>query len=152
MLRRALLTGLSCGLLNCLATPALAADCNLTATGDWSNPAIWSCGAVPGPDDHAIVVGGTLSVTVSSPQTVGSLTFNASQIFVNAQLTVTTTFTWQGGFITGENGARLVLAATAISMRSGGVLHTGAIVENFGTMTYSGSLSNGSGAVARGER
>jgi hypothetical protein len=123
--------------------PARALDCTWTGFNDnWTNPVRWSCGVVPDGDDHAIIPNGT--VTVAAPQVVGSLT-QGSTLVVNATLTVNSTFTWQNGFVIGGNGAALVLAAGSTSTRTGGTLHTDAVLENRGTMTYSGALPSGSG-------
>lgn len=123
--------------------PAGALDCTWTGFSDnWTNPARWTCGVVPDGDDHAIISSGT--VTVAAPQVVGSLT-QGSTIVVNATLTVNSTFTWQGGFLIGGPGAAMVLAAGSTSTRTGGTLHTDAVLENHGTMTYSGAIGNGSG-------
>jgi hypothetical protein len=111
------LAALSCVFVLLCSVPASAVDCTLTGSGDWTNTSIWSCGAVPGPDDHAIV-GGTLNVTVSSPQTVGTLTFTAGQIFVNAQLTVNTAFR-------GINGVPVIVERAMYRDRQGRTFDAG---------------------------
>ncbi|MBL8166765.1 MAG: putative Ig domain-containing protein [Acidobacteria bacterium] len=64
------------------------ATCTWDGTsGDWTNTAKWSCGAVPGPGDTATINGGT--VTVSALESVGTLTLNGGNVSINAAQTLT---------------------------------------------------------------
>ncbi|WP_291980812.1 SdrD B-like domain-containing protein [Luteitalea sp.] len=141
---RARLLALIAFVLLALPEPVRALECTYTSSGLWSDPTHWSCGVVPGNGDHAILPGGRL-VTVDAPVTVDALTLSGVQLTVAATLTVTTTLTWQSGFVIGGNGAAMVLAAGSTSTRTGGTLHTNAVLENRGTMTYTGALPSGSG-------
>lgn len=74
---------LAAGVLWLVSSPARAADCFATADGNWSNPAIWSCGRVPSAafNDWAWITGplggppGNRTVTIPSG-------FDAEALFV----------------------------------------------------------------------
>ncbi len=124
------------------ALPAHALECTWTGFSDnWTNPVRWSCGVVPDGDDHAIIPGG--SVTVSVPQVVGALSHASGSLTTTANLTVNTAFTWTGGFVIGGSGAAVVLADATTSTMSNGVLHTDGRIENHGTFSLLAGASVG---------
>lgn len=76
--------------------------------------------------------------TIDGPVTwsVASVTFSSGELRpTNGSATVTGSFTWTGGFLTGQNGHALVLGPAVTGTFGGGVLHTGGRLQNEGTMT-----------------
>jgi uncharacterized repeat protein (TIGR03803 family) len=71
-----------------LTSVASSANWNVNADGDWSEPANWSTPALPNAVDSAATFGGVITaprtVTVDSPQTVGSINFNSAQSYTIA--------------------------------------------------------------------
>ena len=75
------------------------------STGNWSDSARWSCGAVPGAGDIATINGGT--VTVDQEVTVQGLTFTGGTLQGSNTLTVTSVMTWTNGTQSGSGATRL---------------------------------------------
>ena len=92
-------------LLFCAAVGAQAlpnAACTWTAPADgtprnWSDGSNWSCGAVPGAGDTAIIDGGGIVINVDAPVTVQHLTFATNAELRGYQtLTVTVLYSLVG--------------------------------------------------------
>ena len=134
------LTVLLVGLLLGLAYhPAQAATCTWDGTtGDWSDSTRWSCGAVPGVGDDAIINGGTVSV--NSAATVDNLSLTNGTLQGSATLTVTQTMDWTGGWQSGS-GATVIPPGAALnaSGSSQKMLAGSRTLNNQGTLTWSGT-------------
>ena len=77
------------GLLGVVPAPrALAATCNSTKTGNWSDTTVWSCAAVPGASDDVYIQSGHI-ITLTQNQSVRDLNLNNT----TAQRLVTGAFT-----------------------------------------------------------
>jgi hypothetical protein len=87
-------------LLNVASPRAEAAVCTWNGTtGDWNFAANWSCGAVPGASDEAIISSGTVNVTEDA--SVGSLTMSGGTLTGDHDLTAGT-INWSGGTMSGS--------------------------------------------------
>ena len=120
---------------------AVGAVCTWNGTtGDWADPSRWSCGAVPGAGDTAIITSGT--VTVSSDATVGSLQVSNSNgtLTCNANLTVSDLMTWTTGTINGNATGKLT--SNGILNMSGNLRKdlTGGTLVNNGTANWLGGF------------
>lgn len=132
---------------------ASAATCTWNGSaGTWTTASAWSCGAVPGPTDDAVVGSGT--VTLAASAQVRDLTVTGGTIDGAGDLTITGTFVWEAGTMAGSgtttaDGAtalrgavskdvarRVVLTSTVwssgtLQMRDGGALiNEGVFVDN----------------------
>lgn len=81
-----------------------SSTCSSTGTGDWSNPAIWSCGHVPVCGDDVVITGGT-TVTISS-QIDYSACGSPFNMLINGTLIFTT-----GNKLKLPNGSIITLTA-----------------------------------------
>ncbi|HSB66795.1 MAG TPA: hypothetical protein VLD65_09460, partial [Anaerolineales bacterium] len=101
---------------------ALAATCTWTGgSGNWNEPAHWSCGYVPDEGDDAVISNGS-TVTVTADDDVGSLILSSGLVSMNAGTTLSaSTYTMSGGTLTGA-----------------GTLTAGTINWSDGTMAGSG--------------
>ena len=105
-------------------------------SGDWADPSKWSCGAVPGAGDTAIIpnFGGT--VTVSADTTVGSLQLSNTNgtLTCNANLTISDSMTWTSGAINGNATGKLT---------SNGILNMSGIRQDLtgGTLVNNGTAN-----------
>jgi uncharacterized repeat protein (TIGR01451 family) len=102
--------------LSLFATPqkALAADCTWTgATGNWSETSNWSCGAVPGSSDAAIITNGG-TVTLDMEVTVQDLTLGGySTLGGSHAITVTNTMAWSyHTYMVGAGATNIASGAT----------------------------------------
>jgi len=80
---------------------AQAATCAwIGGSGNWNDPAHWSCGFVPGSVDDAIINENT-AVTLTENATVGSLTLSFGGLTGAFNLTADT-INWDGGTISGS--------------------------------------------------
>ena len=93
--RQRVLAGLAALMLSAAAGQASAAACTSTGTGNWNNPGIWSCAAIPGPGDTVTIANLAHTVTVTANASTTTVTFttgaNNATLLINAgvQLTVT---------------------------------------------------------------
>jgi hypothetical protein len=141
-------------LLSCvLSTPhtVQAATCTwLIGNGDWNTKELWSCGAVPGVGDTAIINNDT--VTVSGATSVSHLQLNGGAIAGAATLTVLDTMTWTAGTMRGTGITRIAAGGTLNINASGSAflyLRGGRTLENLGTIHWSnGTFSDYSGESA----
>ena len=68
---------------------AQAAICTSLSDGNWSNPAIWSCGQVPDPDDdvvviaHDVVLDQDVEITYNNDNVLYGLTINAGASLID---------------------------------------------------------------------
>jgi uncharacterized protein (TIGR03437 family) len=101
------------------ATAAPLATCTWRGgLGNWNDATKWTCNAVPGPNDTAVIAGGTVMLT--APVTVAVLQINTatSTLTGDSNLIVTGAMTWAFGKLTGKAtttiaaGARLELPGT----------------------------------------
>jgi hypothetical protein len=91
LVRLALLAVLVVAMLLVPAQRALAAACVSTGPGNWSNPAIWSCGVVPGAGD-TVSIGHAVILDAVSARTVISLAITpGGSLLMNNNLTLTGT-------------------------------------------------------------
>jgi uncharacterized repeat protein (TIGR01451 family) len=113
------------------ATPAYAAACTATTSGNWSSAGTWSCGHVPTSSDD-VMIGNGLSITVDVLAVANSVTLNNG----NASTALT---------IGGTNSLNVTGDITLINTTSGTikVLAVGA-----GALTVGGNLNlNGGGGT-----
>ena len=104
----------------------------------WNVPANWSTGAVPGPDDTAVVPAGS-SVSVNDSVSIGNLVVEGTA-FVNGELFV--------------NGDSTIAATGLLSVRDGGIMTLGAVLttESGGQLTTTEGPPNGIIIAATGAR
>jgi uncharacterized repeat protein (TIGR01451 family) len=115
------------------APQAPAATCIWNnSTGNWSDIARWSCGAVPGAGDTATINGGT--VTVVQEVTVQGLTFTGGTLQGSNTLTVTDVMTWTGGTQQGS-GATAIASGATLNV-TGYVLLRQRTLNNAGTVNW----------------
>ena len=132
---------------------AVGASCTWNpAAGNWSNPAAWSCGVVPGSADSATIGLGKV-VTVNTGQSIFGLT-NIGSINIDAFL-----LTLQGGGSTTNTGTINVGSAVTAALQvqaghnidnTGGVINiaNGSVVNQFGSTLTGGTInSSGTGAL-----
>ena len=99
-----------------------------SGTGDWGNPANWSPSGVPGAADTATIgVTGTVTVTINTAESVGSLSLSdpSATLALNNALTL---------------GSTLNLVSGTFDLNSGGTLVGGTVVGN-GIVFNNGTLS-----------
>ncbi len=102
-------------------------------TGNWNDSTKWSCGAVPGAADTAIVSSGT--ITLTADVTVNTLTFSNGIIQGTSNLTATA-MTWTGGTFTGSGTTTL---NCTLNMSDSSVTLDGRTFNNAGSATFGGS-------------
>jgi RHS repeat-associated protein len=102
------------------------------ATGNWSDSTNWSPEQVPGLEDSAIVLAGT--VTVDVPSIVGSLDFNNSVLSVNADFEVGD-FDFNGTSLSANN----LITMTGDSSWTTGTISGSSGLTNSGTFTIEGN-------------
>src|SRR5216684_9340773 len=99
-----------------------------SGTSDWSVSSNWSPASVPGAADSATIgVGGTVTVTVNTAESVGSLTLadaNAT-VALNNSLTL---------------GSTLDVIAGKFDLKSGGTI-VGGTITGLGVLSQGGTLS-----------
>jgi hypothetical protein len=119
-----------------------AANCISMASGSWTNTSIWSCGAVPGAADAV-----TMShvITVSGAESAASVTMSGGELTGTGSLTVSGTFTWDGGQISTtvnlDSTARMDVATADNYSFSGGR------INNSGRLVTAKHITASSGAV-----
>src|SRR5512143_2622668 len=103
--------------------PAAAAGATCTwngSAGNWNDAARWSCLAVPGVGDTAIINAGT--VTLTADVTVGGLTLSTGTLGGSGALTVTDRFNWTSGTLTSTvPGTAFVLAPGSVMTVAGSI-------------------------------
>ena len=114
--------------------------CNFTdGTGSWQTSSNWDCGQVPGAADTAVVSGGDV-ISIDAPVTVASVSLSGGIIQGDADINITTSWTWTSGTFSGSGTVTNEGTATI----SGGTL-TRALV-NTGTINQSGGFDIANGA------
>src|SRR5437899_6875110 len=117
------------------ATPLAAASFTSTQSGNWSSAATWGGAGVPGVGDSASVVGGH-TVTLDVPVSVSSLTLGG--IVTGTQsLSVTSTFTWNGGTNSGA-GTTTIPSGASMNVSNYGYLD-GRTLINAGAINFPSS-------------
>jgi hypothetical protein len=113
--------------------------CSSTSTGNWTNPAIWSCGHVPGCGDNIVITGGTV-VTVSTQ-------LDYSGCLVPTLLTV-------NGSLTFATGNKMKLATgSVITLGASGTIVPGAgggnsnLIDIAGVDVWSAGFGTATGPV-----
>jgi hypothetical protein len=108
-----------------LATVTWASD----VSGDWDSPAMWTGGAVPGPNDDAVISFSNITVThdTSASDTVDSVNCAAALDITSGSLTIDTTSPSQpGSAVSGQfnlsGGASLQLLAGNLNLTDGGTI------------------------------
>ena len=124
-----------------------------TSGGDWSNVADWSTGSIPLSNGAAFIgVSGSYIVTVSSNETVGSLsTISTATLDVTGGTFTVTNFTGQGPLIL--SGGTFNIGSSTASVAS--LTESSGTLSGTGTLTVSGATSfsgnsteSGSGTAA----
>jgi uncharacterized repeat protein (TIGR01451 family) len=109
MINRLAIRGSLCFLLSVATTaPLLATSFTSSQNGNWSSASTWGGAGVPGVADSATV---NHTVTLDVPVTVASLTVNG--VLTGSQsITVTSTFNWGGGTLSGSGTTTIPATAT----------------------------------------
>src|SRR2546429_7703756 len=102
------------------ATPLFAASFSSTTSGNWSSVSTWGGAGVPGAGDTATVNGGHV-VTLDIPVTVATLTLGGGQINGTQSISVSSTFNWNSGTLSGSGTITIPNTGTA-TLIGGGVL------------------------------
>ena len=131
-------------LLLLVAPSTSAATCTWNGSANpWATASAWSCGAIPGPADEAILASGT--VTLSGAATVRALTQTGGTLDGDGTLTVTESFAWEAGAMEGD-GSTIVLGSAAL--RAATSKNIGRTVYLRGATTWSsGTLQFRDGGV-----
>src|SRR6266567_1563728 len=99
-----------------------------SGTSDWSVSANWSPASVPGAADSATIgVAGTVTVTVTAAESVGSLTLADA----NATVSLTNSLTL---------GSTLDVTAGKFDLKSGGTI-VGGTITGLGVLSQGGTLT-----------
>jgi len=109
-------------------------------SGDWSDAADWSSGALPG-SNSAVTIGvsGTYTVTLNSPAEAASLTLSdkTATLYVDRQLSVSGDIALHAGEL--ELGAGGIIADATVQLSGGSVAFTGGSAEySIDGVTYPG--------------
>ncbi len=111
-------------------------------TGNWNDPAKWSCNQEPSAGDNAVISSGVVSVTADA--TVDGLTlFGSGTLQGDANLEVTVSLNWTDGGMTGT-GKTIVPDGGTLSISGNGSKNLERDLDNGGTATWSGSQIGGS--------
>jgi hypothetical protein len=146
-----------------LAVPAASAQTVATwtgATGNWTDPALWSPavpnnGTPPGATYNAVLTGGG-TVTLNTPIVVDQLLYRAGSVAGPNSLTLNAPLTWAGGAFTGgssivANGGATITGTTASLRLDGGGLTLGGAASTWSSgaiqLNNGGSLTNAVGSV-----
>ncbi|MCG8605773.1 hypothetical protein MJD09_12350, partial [bacterium] len=109
-------------------------------SGNWSDPANWDTGTVPGPNDRAILTGGAYTVTLDVSATIAGILIGDPGAIVGAQtlriladrtLTVT-------GAAELNGSATLTIEASGIVNNDGGTQWAGGTINGPGTINNNG--------------
>lgn len=126
-------------------TPTLAATCTWDgSTGNWSDTAHWSCGAVPGAGDTATIQNGTVTLDVDATVAVLNLR-DSGQLDGSSNLTITQAGEWSGSNPRMAGTGKTILAAGAVMTVTGMSAGNGGLFrsfDNYGTLIISGPDSN----------
>jgi len=121
------------------------------SSGTWTDSIRWSCGAVPGASDTAIVPSGT--VTVPSAVTIANLQLTGGTITCNDNLTITTTMSWTSGTINGTSSGQLTLngiltmSGNTQKFLAASLINNGTINWQGGQFILSSTLTNQSSGI-----
>jgi hypothetical protein len=148
-----------------LAAPATSAQIVATwtgATGNWTDPTLWSTnpnypnnGSPPGTTYNVVITGGG-TVTLDAPIVVDQLLYRAGSIAGPNSLTLNAPLTWAGRAFTGSsstvaNGGATITGATGSLRLDGGGLTPGGAASTWSSGTIQlnngGSLTNAVGSV-----
>ncbi len=137
-------------LLVVTAWAAQAATVSWTGgSGDWSTPANWSTGALPGPDDDVSISPAGTSVTVthsSGTDTVKSLVSQCAFQLTGGSLTVSNTVQVNGTFTLA--GGTLVQATILQGANGASVIMNGSV--NLNRVTLNGAMAWTGGSIGAG--
>ncbi len=139
-----------------LSTITWASD----VSGDWDNPAMWTGGAVPGPNDDAVISFSNITVThdTSASDTVNSVNCAAPLDITSGSLTIDTTSQSQPtSTVSGQlnlSGASLQVLAGNLYLAGGGTVSGLVSVMAGSKIEFDGpsfSLTNSSTITGAGE-
>jgi hypothetical protein len=118
-----------------------------TTSGNWTDAADWSGGAVPGPSDNVTIDVAGITVTVSTAgQAASSLTTSLSAFAVTGgELDIGNFASFGGSYA--QSGGLLQLAGNGGSFNDGLTLTGGAISLLSGTLSTTGTLAISGGAI-----
>ncbi len=112
--------------------------------GYWGNPNFWSCGAVPGRDDVAVINNMWAYVQLTSDVTVRDLILSDGVLLVgtgNGSI-VTRRLSWTGGYLGGSSGRITIAPGARLDLGGGQTLNLGLINQGIADWT-AGSISIG---------
>jgi hypothetical protein len=118
---------------------ASAVTYTAVANGNWSSSSTWSPTGVPGSIDTATVNG--FAVTVDTNTTVATVNLSSGSIDGTNTLTVTSGFNWTGGTLSGVTGILSLANSSGNTISGSGSKTLNRVVNNAGTLTWSGSGS-----------
>jgi hypothetical protein len=127
-----LLTGMYLPASAALLPPGDTCTWTGAADNNWHNPANWTCGHVPGPNDSIIVAMGGAPSYIHDPATAGSVTVNPGATLgldPNQSLTV------GAGFTLGQNTELMLGPNSTITLQSGDWTDNNAFIPGSGPWT-----------------
>ncbi len=114
----------------------------------WGDPLNWTADIVPGIDSTVAITFGD-TITLNSTVTIAGLELLGGTLNGNGQLTVTDSSTWTSGTLAG-NGKLILQGATEMSGSGGKSIGGSRIIDNSGTVTWTGtgSIQDAGGSVS----
>ena len=113
----------------------------IAGDGDWNDPANWSTGVLPGPNDDVLIDRPGVSVTITrstGSTTIKSLQFQESLVVSGGSLTITNSIV-NGGTVTVSGSGILNLGGSFTAADLGSINSSGGIVNLTGTLNNAGS-------------
>lgn len=131
--------------VSAFAQCAFAATCSSLASGNWSDPLVWSCGAQPTATDTVIINSPHTVALDVQPADAAALTINAGGIIdaTGNNLTVSGNVTINGTYgVAGGGGNLTMTGANAVLSGTGTIDDVTVEIDNTGITIPAGSSLN----------
>ena len=109
----------------------------IAAVGAWADPDNWDLGAVPGPEDTALIEEGIADVR--EPATIATVIHRGGSLGGRADLTITERYEWSGGLQFGVGsipGTTIIGESATWVLETEGFLNIGRPIRNLGTAQW----------------